>query len=225
MILIVDTETTGFDPKKDEMIEMACAIFDEEESALVRCDSFLLKGTQKDQAFSVNGIPQSLLDRYGYRRDYMKRDYSGLSIEGARCVVAHNASFDRQWLTRTEALGLEWVCSLKDIRWPRGTGKLETLALNHGVAVLPGHRAIYDVLTLVRVFEAMPQFGTTAKALIDEALIPRKTYRSCQTFSKNSEAQELGFSWNGKAWMQRLTEDELRAVVSKATFAIVEVSK
>src|SRR5262249_35683867 len=157
MILIVDTETDGLDPKEYDLLEVAWARYDEQIGGMVDCYATLVDKSTTNAAFEINGIYPGLL-ALGVGSSTVTDEW-WKAVDGCRAIVAHGASFDKQWLPQHEQ---PWICSYRDMRWPRGThGKLETLALNHGVGVQPGHRAIYDVLTLVRVFDALPRFGTT----------------------------------------------------------------
>jgi DNA polymerase-3 subunit epsilon len=221
MILIVDTETTGIDPKKDSLIELAGAVYDEEHG-LLDCQSCIVCSKDgNNAAFDINRIDPALFPKN--RTPHI--DMWWELVDGCRAIVAHNASFDRQWLPATNEQ--KWLCSIRDIKWPGGTGKLETLALNHGVAVLPGHRAIYDVLTLVRVFDAVRAMGVSVSGLIDAALAPKDLWQSHQQFAKNDEARSFGFAWDAerKGWYGRFTKEESAAWPETMPFPVSLRSK
>lgn len=213
MLIIIDTETTGFDPKKDSLIEVAWARYDERHG-LVDCKSRLLK-SDGNAAFSVNGISPELL------RD--AREGVSLDLEGARCAVAHNASFDSQWLPWIKP----WVCSKSDIEWPKdiGSGSLEKLALAHGIGVMPGHRAIYDVLTLVRTFDRVAEMGHDLEAMITKAMLPKSIFQSKHPFASNDTASKAGFRWDGarKAWCRKMTDDAAKLLQSTYPYNIYKL--
>lgn len=206
MIVILDTETTGLDPNKDRLIEVGMAKFDEENGCLIECCSFVVESPGND-AQRVNGIPPAILTLGRAMHLAQAVETVRRWADGTRAIVAHNAEFDKKWLPALG--GPPWVCSLRDIDWPNGTGSLEKLALAHGIGVLPGHRAIYDVLTLVRVFATVG--GGTS--LIDRALRPRVLVQSNQSFGMNRIAQDAGFAWHAesKRWLRRMAKDDYAA--------------
>jgi len=222
-IIIVDTETTGVDPVKDHVIEVAFCTFDLQANAIAECSSTLIHAQQNDKARAINGISQGLLDEHGGRSPNPSFAISVELIELKdelgplfKAIVAHQAPFDRQWFTG-EAKALPWICSMRDIEWPfrerAGSCSLEKLALAHGVAVLPGHRAIHDVLTLARVFEAVGRSEGVGplERLIDRALRPRIRYQAIVTYDRNQQAKELGFQWDAvrKMWTKEIALDDV----------------
>lgn len=230
MILILDTETTGVDETEHRLIEVAVARYDEM-YGLIDCMSMLLE-SDRNEAEHVNHIRSSLLATYGNQVDSGTYDSLIFDAGQARCVVAHNASFDRKWM---HALHHKpWVCSQRHIEWPNEQGRdvsLEKLALAHGVGVLPGHRAIYDVMTLVRVFDAVRGESTGRIAhLIDRALRPKAIYRAMVTYADNQLAKDEGYRWDAdsKQWRKDMAIEDADAFVAlghvrAAPFAIQKV--
>lgn len=228
MILILDVETTGVDEAKHQLIEVAAAMYDEQ-YGLVSCKSVIICA-ESNEAEHVNHIASQLLQNEGWPRH---EPVEQLSREAAECraIVAHNASFDRKWLPE---LHKPWVCSQRHIEWPNEQGRdvsLEKLALAHGVGVLPGHRAIYDVMTLVRVFDAVRGESTGRIAhLIDRALRPKAIYRAMVTYADNQLAKDEGYRWDAdsKQWRKEMAIEDADAFVAlghvrAAPFAIQKV--
>lgn len=223
-IIILDTETTGTDHAKDSLLEVAIAVFDLEELALVDCVSWLMHAKTNPGAVAVNRIGQGLIDRhgalangnYGNRRlacDMVMQAWEEYESGDVLGIVAHNAEFDRGWFAPA-VQGLPWICSRHHIDWPRdiGTGSLEKLALAHGIGVLPGHRAIHDVLTLVRVFErvgeALGHGGL--ERLIKRALRPRARYQAVVSYAARDDAKAAGFQWDGETrrWLKTIAIED-----------------
>jgi len=209
MIVIVDTETTGLDHSQGHMIELAMARYDDEESCLIDCDSCLI-GVSNNKTIHINGIREATMRKWSTTFDQSASSLK-MAVGSARCLVAHNASFDKKWLPSN--LPVPWVCSMRDIEWPApreliGSGSLEKLALAHGLGVLPGHRAIHDVLTLVRVFDRAAQMGAPAKMLIDRALRPASFWRSRAAFVDNAAVKAAGFTWHTglKIWWRKVAD-------------------
>lgn len=223
MILVLDTETSGKDPKIDHLIEVGAARVDIACGKMIDCRSWLIE-SRSNEAEHINGIPASILEPYGMPDGDLGaiRNY----VNNGRCVIAHNASFDQQWLPMIDA---PWVCSQHDIEWPRreamGTGSLEKLALAHGVGVLPGHRAMHDVLTIVRVLEVVhASIGAPAfKVMIDRAMRPKGIYQAIVSFQAKDSAKDAGFNWEPdwapenvrkKAWLKRVAVEDADSLMA-----------
>lgn len=211
MILIVDVETTGTDPYKDHLIEVAAARY-HEQHGLVGCASWLVAAPNND-AYHINGIDQALL--LDARSMTHCHEAFMRMMGNCRAIVAHNASFDKQWLPGTP--GRPWVCSQKHIEWPVETGRdvsLERLSLAHGLGVVAAHRAISDVMTLVRVFDQMRVWGSLkpdermfdVEYLIDRALRPRAWFEAIVSFDDKDLAKNQKFEWHpeDKSWRKEL---------------------
>lgn len=230
MILILDTETTGLDPKKDRLLETAWARYDERHG-LIDCKSWLVRNHTSgpdNPAEHVNGISSGMLGAPGNGTNEFSLRNCVPHLEDIRCIVAHEAEFDQKWIPHI-GCGMPWVCSHHDIEWSRniGTGSLEKLALAHGIGVMPGHRAIYDVLTLVRVFERVAEMGVDVEALITKAMRPKALIQSIHPFADNDTAKARGFSWDGtrKAWTKRIATEDIAALKLAYPFNIQEIKQ
>jgi len=215
-IIILDTETSGFTPSDSHLLEMGMAEYSISYAGLARCESFLIRAPVKPAALEINGISQQLVDAHGecdwrIASDQVHEWFVGNDDVEPIAIVAHNSSFDRQWFM-PDVQAIPWVCSMRDLDWPEraraGSCSLEMLALAHGVAVLPGHRAIHDVLTLVRVFDAVIKVHGPGyvEQMIRSALRPRATYQACVPFERNHEAKAVGFEFDAKSkrWLKQI---------------------
>lgn len=233
-IAILDTETSGLDPKRDELLEVAVATFDLDLGAMVEMHSYLLFA-EKNAAEAINGIAPELLKRHGRHFDcdrdlHAAQDIARVLLR-ADAVVAWNAAFDRPWiegmLTRLDVLGphtLKWACAMDDMEWPRSsTSKsLVAMALAHGVGVVDAHRATSDVLTLARMFQRAQELGADLPDMLARALRPRCEYRAAVSYDQRDLAKRAGFRWDAdrKSWFKRLVVGE----VPELPFAVERVS-
>ena len=204
-LAILDLETTSLDPATGEIIEAAVCLFDVDLGRIITARSWLVDTGNANPAEAINGIPGRLL-LHGDSRDFVIRELASVGY-GAHAFVAHNAAFDRSWLTEIDG-SAPWVCSMSDIEWPRqGTGKsLTSLALSHGVGVVAAHRALDDVLTLARVFERVAEMGHSLPNMIAKAMLPRVVVQAIVSYDEREKAKAAGFSWDGatKRWTKRV---------------------
>jgi DNA polymerase III subunit epsilon len=208
-ILILDTETTGLDPKRDRLVEVAVAIFSVEHRAIVRARSWLVEG-QDNAAVAVNGIPAPLLHQ-GADPATVFHNVECIGLKECQAIVAHGAAFDRQWFP-PEIRRMSWICSCDDIEWPRPSSSrsLTALALAHGVGVVAAHRALDDVLTLCRLFERAAELGGDLQAMLVRALRPKDRVVSLAPFEDRQLVKEHGFQWcqERREWWRTMPEED-----------------
>lgn len=196
LIGIVDVETTGLDPEKDDLIEIAVAEFDTKLGFVDVWSGLVTHGKATTGAFEIHGITHDLIGMYGNQIDPIG--------ECMDCLVAHNAEFDRQWVHLSHET--PWACTM-DMEWPRKSPNksLTALALAHGVGVVSAHRAVSDVLTLVHVFERAKELGADLDAMIQHALRPKALFQALVSFNDKDLAKAAGFHWEPetKRWLNR----------------------
>lgn len=210
-LLILDTETTGLDPQQDHCIEVGAILFHVPTRAVLSQLSFLLP-CESNPAAPINGI-LAAVTRLSQPWDNALAYFRAL-VEAADVIVAHNASFDRQWFGRgvLPALAKPWLCSMEDLRWPserqlRATPSVRDLALAYGVPVWAAHRALTDCIYLAQVFSRCDDL----EELLLAGLEPRRLYRAQLPYEQRHRARQAGFRWNDpipKAWTRRLSERE-----------------
>ena len=211
LLLILDTETTGLDPQRDQCIEVGAVLFDVAHRAVLSQVSFLLP-CDDNPARPVNGIDPAVT-RQPQPWPQALQCFEAM-LAAADLVVAHNAAFDRQWfgLGPLPAITKPWLCSMEDLRWPadkrlRSNPSVRDLALAYGVPVWAAHRALTDCLYIAQVFERCPEL----EQLLQAGLEPRRLYRARLSYEERHKAREAGFRWNeplSGAWSRRLSERE-----------------
>lgn len=150
--IVLDTETTGLNPEENKVIQLAMikVLYDDEGIVEVTDDLFDQMedpGAPLDPKITrLTGITDEQLR--GKRID--KASISDF-IKGADLIIAHNASFDRQFVEKAfKGCGFEdinWACSIRDVDWESriaGSIKLELLNLDRGY-VYPAHNAQADI--------------------------------------------------------------------------------
>ncbi len=204
--LFVDVETTGLDPVRDEIIELAMAPF-----------TYGLDG----QIYAVgepfnrlrqpsNPIPPEITALTGIDNAMV----AGQSIDPAEVsafavpaalVIAHNASFDRRFLERVcdTFTTKPWACSMTQIDWVREGyegGKLSYLA-NAAGFFYDRHRAIHDCLAAIELLaRPLPRSETLALArLLEEARKPTwRIWAENSPFDLKDVLKARGYRWNAE---------------------------
>lgn len=210
-LLILDTETTALRPEEGQCIEVGAVLFHVPHRAVLTQVSFLL-ACDRNPAETVNGIPAAVT-RLPQPWQAALACFE-VMLEQADAVLAHNASFDRQWFGRGHLppIVLPWICSMEDIRWPNSLGlrpapSLQALALAHGVPVWAAHRALTDCTYLVQVLQRCDEL----ELLLAAALEPRSLMRAGVSYADRHLAREAGFRWDqsvARAWTRRLSQRE-----------------
>ena len=214
-LLILDTETTALRPDEGQCIEVGAVLFHVPQRAVLTQVSFLLP-CDRNPAEAVNGIPAEVT-RLRQPWPSALACFQAMAAQ-ADAVLAHNASFDRQWFGQGHLPLLEkpWICSMEDMRWPaslglRSTPSVVSLALAYGVPVWAAHRALTDCTYLVQVFQRCVDLEQRLSA----ALEPRSLMRAEVSYSDRHLAREAGFRWDqpvAKAWTRRLSRREARSL-------------
>jgi DNA polymerase III subunit epsilon len=217
-VLIVDTETTGLSPAEGELLEVAAILYSvEQQCTLQQASTLLPTRSLRNPAQAINQISIAatqatdpdlaqticeVISRWAVQADYL---------------VAHNASFDRQWMESHPQLGSlfdrPWLCSCHDIRWPqqhRQGQKLIDLALAHGVGVSSAHRALTDCQLIAALFDRMGNLSQ----LFRQALEPKVLVRALVSYDDRHLAKESGFQWDRELrhWSTWITPTEVETL-------------
>jgi DNA polymerase-3 subunit epsilon len=213
--LILDTETTGLDPKTDSCIEVGCILYDLEQAApiasfasLIRCD--------RNPAWEVNRITINALDIAPDAGDVWLRAYEFASR--ADIIMAHRAEFDRGFVSPQVRDAKPWVCTKFHVDWPHGKpgDPLTFLALAHGVGIVNAHRAMSDCDTLSRLLSRVHEMTQTEEdpvplvSLMQLAMRPRVKVQALVSYDDREKAKAAGFAWEAsdKRWVREVAEQD-----------------
>ena len=214
-ILILDTETTGLDENKDEIIELGCILFHVTSKSVLSQVSFLFP-VISNEAEQINGISAEVSN--------VKQPWEeGLSfflklVECSDLIVAHNVEFDKKWFGKGRLPKLEkkWICSLEDINWSfqknlKNRPSVTDLALSFSIPVWSLHRALSDCFYISEVFKKCENL----EELLIKATEPRFLYKALVSYEERSLAKKAGFRWNNPAqgaWAKKLTVEEANSL-------------
>ncbi len=219
-VLVLDTETGGLDPS-DPVVEIGAAVYLVETNAMLVAYSSLVNGTS-NAAHHINGIPPAALIEGADEAAVWARLTPW--VERADAIIAHNAEFDRGHTPPGWDMGKPWICSRIDIVWPQysSSRKLVDIMLAHGLGVSHVHRALADVISIVRLFERCAEMGHSVDDMLTLAMRPKFLYRALVSYNQKDQARACGFSWNAtsKWWTRRLVEEDASAF----PFEVVKVA-
>jgi len=226
--IIIDTETTGLNLDKAEVIELAMLKFEYSPNGEV------LRVIDRFSEFRqpANPIPLEISTLTGITDEMV----AGCAIDPAKVeafvadssiVIAHNARFDRPIAQRTWPIfkNLDWACSLDEIPW-RENGfegaKLAYLLMGTGLFA-DAHRAIGDCQALLHIL-SLP-FGAEGKPAL-ATLLAHARQTTVRIFAVNApyDRKDLlkarGYRWwngsdgRGRCWWRDVAERDFEAEIS-----------
>lgn len=223
--LFVDVETTGLDPVRDEIIELAMVPFVYDLSGEVLGVGAPFHELRQPAApisaeiTALTGITDEMVAGRAIDAQAVGRFASP-----AHLVIAHNASFDRRFLERyCETFTTKpWGCSMSQVDWA-GDGhdgaRLSHLAAGAGF-FYDKHRALNDCLAAIELL-ARPMRSTrrTALAHLLEAarLTTFRIWAENSPFELKDALKARGYRWNAegsggpKAWYVDVPEAQREA--------------
>lgn len=218
-VLIVDTETTGLDPKKDVAIEVAAIIYSLDHATVLGAFSTLIRSFS-NEAYAINRIPLAAISGDDARDPETAWKYIAAMAKSCEAIVAHRASFDRSFSPENIQTILPWVCSKFDIRWPKQTregGGLVSLALEHDLGVAYAHRAMTDCDLIARLFTRSAELGVDLQVMMELAMRPKLLFQALVSFEDKELAKKSAFEWHGdtKRWLKMMVPEETGALPFK----------
>ncbi|WP_297484529.1 3'-5' exonuclease [Ferrovum sp.] len=216
--VIVDTETTGLDARKDKIIEIGMIVFDYDPVTGQPIQVRETYGGLEDPGFPLSpetvrltGITDALVAGQRF-------DDAALTalLSGTQLVIAHNAAFDRPFLEKRLPVfsDLPWGCSMMDIDWEAegiSSRKLDYLAFRQGF-FFDAHRAEGDCQALLEILALPLPLSTQPglKPILDR--LPQKSYAVSalnSPFSTKDLLKERQYRWNGerKCWVRTLENE------------------
>ena len=219
-IAVIDTETTGTDPDRDEIIDIAVVII------AVDAVGQIVGIERVGQALRDPGMPipaaitrlTGLTDE-DVRDKVIDLDRLEAMIASADVRIAHNAAFDVAFIERLlpGLAGAAWACSARDFDWLEAG--LDGAKLGHLLMQIgrfnTGHRAMADVISLLHLLSHRLADGSTVLAAI-LADAERPTIRIEATgapFDKRSILKSRGYRWDpaARTWWTEIRDHELKS--------------
>ena len=220
--IIVDFETTGLDPAKDEIIEAACVKFRYSETDEITGVSGVFQSYNEPSI----PIPASVTELTGITNEMVAGRRINIPameafVTEANIVIAHNAAFDRKFAERLSPTfeHKHWACTQTEINWRKhgfGGAKLGYVLADFGY-FHNAHRAIDDCHALVEIF-AHPLPATAQSVFAELIDCARRTtvrvWAQRSPFELKDALKARGYRWNDgtdgrpKSWFIDIDEEK-----------------
>lgn len=224
--LVLDLETTGVDPRRDEIIEFAMVPFhyDADGRVLTVGEAFSRlrqpREPVSEEITRITGITNVMLEG----TSVTEAEVAAFAAPAA-LIIAHNAGFDRRFAEAfSPGLSMKpWACSMSQVDWKahgfEGT-KLSYLATQCGF-FHDGHRGEIDCHATLEVLATPLPSGRTALAHLLETA-RRSSFRiwaENSPFDLKDVLKARGYRWNGdpgpapRAWYVDVDEADRDAEI------------
>lgn len=203
--LFLDVETTGLDPSKDEIIELAMVPFTyslDGRISEVRTPYQQLRQPTRPippEITALTGITNDMVAGHAIDPNVVTP-----IVSDADLILAHNAAFDRRFAERLLPCFVTkpWACSMTQVNWSaegfEGT-KLSYLAMGAGF-FYDRHRASSDCFAAIELLAArLPKSGKPALAnLLERARAPSwRIWADGSPFEMKGVLKARGYRWSG----------------------------
>ncbi|OCP02674.1 MULTISPECIES: 3'-5' exonuclease [unclassified Ensifer] len=230
--VILDTETTGLNHRKDEIIEIGLIAFTFDENGKLGDVTGVYGGLRQP----ANPIPAEITRLTGITDAMVAGKTIDIAeirtlMEKADLVIAHNAGFDRPFCEAFSPAfeGKAWACSVSEVDWSSRGFEGTKLGYLIGQAGYfhDGHRAVDDCFALLEVLAKDGGSGSTPFAELYEASRRSRVriFAENSPFDMKDQLKARGYRWSDgsdgrpKSWWIEVAdaalEDELRYLRSE----------
>lgn len=231
-IAALDLETTGLNVKTDRITEIGCVLWHVESKQPVQMYSAFCYDKSypplSPEITKLTGITQEYLDKFS-------TDLQGAipevlwMIDRSSYVLAHNGTkFDRPLfeneMKRINAhykQPIDWIDSSVDVPYPEDLQirKLTYLAAEHGFINPFPHRALFDVMTMLKIISQY-EFSEVLRYFKS----PNVTLHALVSFENKDLARNAGFRWDAdiKRWVKVVKDFQVEKEMNRP-FKVAQV--
>lgn len=243
-ILGLDLESNGLSTATDAITELGVCLWDVEQKKPLKILNELINQEGvviSKEITELTGITKELLEEFGYSPVVVFDMLEALvKRHKPEYIIAHNAeNFDKPMLFANmdridrnlwpEFRKIPWLDSRTDLPFEKEptSRSLNHLAMEHGYINFFKHRAITDVLTMLKLV-GMYDFTK----VVEMSKIPWITVRALVDYENRELAKAQRFSWEKigdktypKMWVKKIKQNTLEREVEKTEgkFKIVQI--
>lgn len=221
-VVVIDSETTGADSMVDQPIEVAGYRLQVGPPGILAVTGKIEMLEEPTMEISEGAFKAHHLSMDDLRGKRFDEPALRAFVEGADLIVAHNAAFDYNILTRRfpDMVWPTWVCSQVDVPWndrfSYSSHALEYLAMQAGLNY-QAHRALVDTEALAETLTTHKVWSALRKAsLVNHCVV----WATGAPYEASAALKSKGFFWNDpkndnaiqgapKAWYLRTTRADL----------------
>lgn len=244
LVLGLDFETTftdPVDPNKCRIIEAGAVLWDTNTRMPLRLLNQVTPwrfGPFDPRVTELTGLTDETLEAHGRPLEVILGNLVGL-MQLAEHIVAHNGNmFDKPlFFAEMRRANLEvptdiqsklWLDTSVDVPYPAKieTRKLDFLAPSHGFLNPFAHRAIFDVLSMLKVLSHYDIHDVVRRATAPKAKLRAITQPPWTDGGvSNKIAKERGFRYEAdtKTWVKTVLADEVQAEINKGGLTVEEI--
>ena len=223
----IDFETTGLDPSKDRVVQMAAAKLHWESKRIVESFEVHLHSKHyppiNPEAAAVNGITEEFLQEFG-RNPLIEWNNLHRFMRGSDALCAQNGhNFDYIFLDNAvkffniTPVNIQRIDSSVDVNYPKHMTcrRLQHLALEHGVVARKAHTALDDVIVMLEVVAKYD-----IQEIIKRAKSQLVTVVGLVSYDDNHLVKARRFRWNPdlKRWEKQVKEFDLDNFLKECNF-------
>lgn len=242
-VLGLDLETTGLDFEKDFITEVGAVLWCTEEQKPLAVLNHLVVDLDmpelSPEIVALTGLTTGMCQEFGLPFQAVFNALETLAIRHkADYIVAHNGeNFDkpmlyahlkRHGISSPKFESIPWIDTKTDLIFERepDSRRLRHLALDYGFMNPFEHRAVFDVLTMLKVLSHQD-----IHKVIEYQKVPWVTLRALVEYQDRELAKAQRFSWEKigdkvypKSWVKRVKADKMDAVIAECKgFKVVRI--
>jgi len=242
LLLGLDFETTGLNTSKDNIIEVGAVLWDTCRAMPVQIYSDYIwheniwndTTSTKENIEKLTKISNDDIKNYGLPAKYVLEKVAALmTTPGLVAAVAHNGyDFDKPiFYANAKRWGvvlpeIPWIDTQYDVPYEMTIRKLPYLAAEHGFVNPFPHRAIFDVLTMMKILQHYDTEWVLKVSKIPRVMLIAETKAPGvdNGVSKN-KAKALGFKFDGenKRWIKNVRENKVQAEIDAAKASNLDI--
>lgn len=243
LLLAIDFETTGLNTEECEIIEFGYALFDEKNIYSLYNRLVKPKNPISKEIEEITGITNEILQKHGENLEsvfmsFMQDIFYTHNVKPDYFVGHNSFNFDEKIFKRIlreiipnlgsdtrkefeDALKTNWIDTSLDIPYPVKftTRKLTYLLLEHGYFIQNAHRALFDCLGCVHLFQhyghekILKYKNQPTYKVVAQTVGPWVDGGQSKDWCKSN-----GFRWNSdvQKWIKVMKEEELNRVQPSA---------